>query len=81
MFFLSKDMLADCYLRVALVLWFTTRILLSYISPDVLKLWGTLPRGRFWSSGGRVVCVMDIFILNKIYAQDKIYILVDTSFG
>jgi hypothetical protein len=36
-------------------------------------------RGRCWSSGGsRVVCMRDILILNDIWAQDKIYILIGT---
>jgi hypothetical protein len=41
------------------------------------------PWGRCWSSGvgGGVVCVRNIFILNDIWAQDKIYILVGTLLG
>jgi hypothetical protein len=31
--------------------------------------------------GARVLCMSDIFILNKIWAQDKIYILVGTLLG
>jgi hypothetical protein len=30
--------------------------------------------------GGLVVCMRDISVLNKIWAQDKIYILVRTLF-
>jgi hypothetical protein len=37
------------------------------------------PRGRCWYFGeARVVCVRDIFILNEIWAQGKIYISVGT---
>jgi hypothetical protein len=32
-----------------------------------------------WGGGERVVCMRDIFIFNKIWAQDKINILVGTS--
>jgi hypothetical protein len=34
------------------------------------------PRG-----GGRVVCMRDIFTLNEIWAQGKIYILIGTWLG
>jgi hypothetical protein len=52
-------------------------------SPDVPKLWGASPpRERCWSSGGsRVFCKKDIFILNDVWPQDKIYILVGTLLG
>jgi hypothetical protein len=33
------------------------------------------------SWGAQVVCVRDIFILNKLWAQDKIYILIGTLLG
>jgi hypothetical protein len=33
---------------------------------------GCPPGGR----GARIACMRDIFVLNKIWAQDKIYILV-----
>jgi hypothetical protein len=48
--------------------------------PEVLKLWGPHPGGgRCWSSGGRrMVCMRGIFILNEIWAQHEIYILVGT---
>jgi hypothetical protein len=41
------------------------------------------PPGRcFWSTGGGgFVCVRDIFILNEIWAQVKIFILVGTLLG
>jgi hypothetical protein len=43
-------------------------------------MWGAPPLGgRRWFSGGdRVVCMRYIFILNEIWAQDKMYILVGT---
>jgi hypothetical protein len=51
-------------------------IIVHYIvSSEFTKLWGALP------VGGRVVCIRDIFILNKIWAEDKIYILVGTLLG
>jgi hypothetical protein len=43
--------------------------------PEVLKLWGALPRAA------RVVCMRNIFILDGIWTQDKIYILVATLLG
>jgi hypothetical protein len=40
---------------------------------EVLKLWGSFPRLRYWSfEGGRVVYMKDIFILNKTWKEDKI---------
>jgi hypothetical protein len=40
------------------------------------------PRRRCWSfEGGRVVCTRDIFIVDEIWAQDKIHILVGTLLG
>jgi hypothetical protein len=44
---------------------------------------GARPLGALQVLGGwgRVVCVTDIFILNDIRAQDKIYILADTLLG
>jgi hypothetical protein len=44
---------------------------------EVRKQWGAPPGGR----GTRVVCIRDVFILNKIWAQDKIQYLVDTLLG
>jgi hypothetical protein len=38
--------------------------------------------GRCWSSeGAQIVCLRDIFILNEMWAKDKIYILVGTLLG
>jgi hypothetical protein len=45
---------------------------------------GRLPGGaigRLVVGGGRVDCIRDIFILNKIMAQHKIYILIGTLLG
>jgi hypothetical protein len=44
---------------------------------------GCVPQGkRCWSSvGAQVVCIKDIFILNKIWVQDKIYIMVSNLLG
>jgi hypothetical protein len=40
---------------------------------------GRAPRGALLVLlGRRVVCMRDIFILNEIWVQDKIYILVGT---
>jgi hypothetical protein len=40
------------------------------------------PWGRSWSFGGeRIVCTRDIFILDEIWAKDKMYILVGTLLG
>jgi hypothetical protein len=40
---------------------------------------GAGPRGgHCWPSGGGVDCMRDIFILNEIWAQDKIYSLLGT---
>jgi hypothetical protein len=43
------------------------------ISPDVPKLWGASLRGAL------VVCMRNIFILNEIWAQHKMYVLAGTS--
>jgi hypothetical protein len=43
-------------------------------NPEVLKLWGAPGRGLSWSSGGGGVdCMRDIFILNEIWVQGKMY--------
>jgi hypothetical protein len=47
--------------------------------PEVLKLWGAASWGALlvlW--GVRVVFMRDKFVLNEIWAQDKIYIFVGT---
>jgi hypothetical protein len=37
-------------------------------------MWGALPGGRCLSPGwARVVCIRNIFILNEIWTQNKIY--------
>jgi hypothetical protein len=41
--------------------------------------WGALL--ELWGGEMRVVCMRDIFILNEISVQDKIYHLVGTSLG
>jgi hypothetical protein len=48
---------------------------------DVCKLWSTNTLGGVVGplGGGARVCVRDIFILNGIWAQNKIYILIGTS--
>jgi hypothetical protein len=48
----------------------------QHATAEVLKLWGVL--GPLW---GRVVCKRDIFILNEIWTQDKIYIYVSRHFS
>jgi hypothetical protein len=51
---------------------------------EVPKQWGAPPGGAVGLLGGRgVVYMKDIFILNEIWAQDKIYsyMLVDTLLG
>jgi hypothetical protein len=35
----------------------------------------------FWGGGAQLVCMKGIFILNKMWAQDKIYILAGTLPG
>jgi hypothetical protein len=46
------------------------------VRPEVLKLWGPQPGGVFLVlKGMRAVSMKDIFILNGISAQHKIYIL------
>jgi hypothetical protein len=45
--------------------------------PEVLKLWGAI--GPL--VGTRVVCMRDIFILNEIWVQGKICILIGTLLG
>jgi hypothetical protein len=51
--------------------------------PEVPKLWGMLSQeGLCWSFGGaRIAYRRDIFILNKIRVQDKMFILVSTLLG
>jgi hypothetical protein len=39
-----------------------------------LELWVAPPERRSWSSGGGVDCMGDIFILNEMWVQCKIYI-------
>jgi hypothetical protein len=50
---------------------------------DVPKLWNGTPGDalRPLGGGGRVVCMRDILVLNEMWAQDEIYILVGTSLG
>jgi hypothetical protein len=50
--------------------------------PEVLKLWGAPPEGAqlvLWD--GRVGCTRDIILLNEMWVQSKIYILVGTLLG
>jgi hypothetical protein len=53
------------------------------VRAQVPELWGAPSGGRFWSSGveGRELFVWRTFILNEIWAQGKIYILVGTLLG
>jgi hypothetical protein len=44
--------------------------------PVVPKQWGSPPGG-----GGTVLALVDVFILNEIWAQGKVHILVGTSLG
>jgi hypothetical protein len=46
--------------------------------PEVTKLWAMPPGGCCWSTAGRSLYLWGTFILNKIWAQDTIPILVDT---
>jgi hypothetical protein len=43
------------------------------ISTEVLKLWGSVGPG-----GKQVGCMRDIFVMNQIWLQGKICILIDT---
>jgi len=51
--------------------------------PEVPKLRGAPSGsgGAVGPLGGAFICMRDIFILNEIWAQDKIYILVGTLLG
>jgi hypothetical protein len=50
--------------------------------PEVLKLWGAPPEGaQLVLCGGRVGCTRDIFLLNEMWIQSKIHILVGTLLG
>jgi hypothetical protein len=49
-------------------------VLAPCLSTEVLKLWGVPP-------GGQVDCMRDIFIVNEIWVQGKIYILIGTLLG
>jgi hypothetical protein len=53
------------------------------VSSEVLKLWAPPGEGAVGPRGERalVVCVSHIFILNEIWAQDKMYTLVRTLLG
>jgi hypothetical protein len=48
---------------------------------DVLKLQGVLPGGLFVLRGAQVDCMRNIFIVNEIWLQGKIYILIGTLLG
>jgi hypothetical protein len=51
-------------------------------TPELIKLWEAPPRGALLVLlGARVYCMSDIFILNEIWAQDKLYILMDILLG
>jgi hypothetical protein len=49
--------------------------------PEVTKLWSAPNWADVGPLAGLVVCVRDIFILNEIWAQDKICILINTLLG
>jgi hypothetical protein len=58
--------------------WRLARFCTVYVPLQRYKNIG-LPRGRGWSSeGGGIVCMRDIFILNEIWAHDKVHSLVGT---
>jgi hypothetical protein len=51
------------------------------VRAEVTKLWGA-PRGELLVLGGtRLVCMKGIFILNEMWKQNKIHILVGTLLG
>jgi hypothetical protein len=51
-------------------------LLCQLYSSEVLKLWGVSPL-VLWGGGG-VYCMRDLFSLNEIWVQVKIYILIGT---
>jgi hypothetical protein len=52
---------------------------ITYCRAEVPNLWDMPPGEALLALGGAwVVCMRDIFILNEIWVQDKIYILVGT---
>jgi hypothetical protein len=51
-----------------------SRLVLNLPRPDVPKGGAVGPLGGGGGLEARVVCARDIFILNKIWAQDKMYI-------
>jgi hypothetical protein len=52
----------------------------AYSRAEDPKLWGA-PRGHCWLSGGRKFFLWEALILNDMWAQHKIYILVGNLLG
>jgi hypothetical protein len=50
-------------------------------SPEFLKLWGASLGGAVGPWGAQVDCIRDILVLNKIWVQGKIYILIGVLLG